>query len=138
MPGKGPTNNHRDISGMATMKVHFTSCVQDSRDYGSDDEYIVSRVFFSIECEGLQYTGLHADIKQAVDDDIETDSLEVTLPQGYDGPISDVAFRRAVGQYYRSLVGSDRSGYQTSMENIRMRDNTFLMPCSLEFPLFGS
>ncbi len=120
------------------MKVHFTSCVQDSRDYGSDDEYIVSRVFFSIECEGLQYTGLQADIKQAVDDDIETDSLEVTLPQGYDGPISDEGFRRAAGAYYRMLLGRGGTGIQSGISNTRMRDNTFLMPCSFEFPLFGS
>lgn len=123
---------------MASMKVNFTSCVQDSQDYGSDDEYMVSRVFFSIECEGLHYTGLHADIKQAVDGNVETDPLEVTLPHGYDGPISYEAFRRAVSQYYRSLVASDGYGNQIGGKNIRMRDNTFLMPRSVEFPLAGS
>ena len=135
---QGANHSHSDIADMATMTVNFTSCVQDSEDYGSDDQVIVSRVFFSIECEGLLYTGLHADIKQAVDSHFETDPLEVTLPHGYDGPISYEAFRRAVSQYFRALVACDGFGQQKGVGNIRMRDNTFLMPRSFEFPLAGS
>ncbi len=122
---------------MATMRVNFASCVHDSVDYGSDDQYIVSRVFFSIRCEGLLYPGLHADIKHPVDGDFETVPFEITLPHGYDGPISREGFRRAVVQYYRMLVGDDGVGIHTGNGELRMRDHTFLLPRSFEFPLGG-
>ena len=120
---------------MATMRVNFASCVQDSRDYGSDDQYVVSRVFFSIWCGGQRYTGLYSDIKHPVDADIETNLLEITLPHGYDGPISSAAFRRSVGQYYRSLIGRGVLGARIGESCTRMCDNTFLVPRSFEFPL---
>ncbi len=120
---------------MTTRRVNFASCVQDSEDYGSDDDHIVSRVFFCIWYEGLRHPGLHADIKHAVDADVETDRLEITLPHGYDGPISAEGFRRVVGQYYRLLLGRAGSGIRAGKCGTRMRDNTFLMPRSFEFPL---
>ncbi len=123
---------------MATMRVNFESCVHDSVDYGSDDQYMVSRVFLSIWCEGLEYTGLHADIKHPVDGDVETDLLEITLPQLYDSSNSPAGFRRAVGQYYRMLVGCSRVVIHTGNGNLRMRNHTFLLPSSFEFPLAGS
>lgn len=120
---------------MARMKVNFASCLYDSRDFGSDDQHIVSRVFFSIWCEGLRYSGLHADIRHRVDGDLDTDPLEITLPHGYDGPISPEGFRRAVGVYYRTLVGGGGVGIHTGNGTLRMRDHTFLLPRSFEFPL---
>ena len=125
------------MSNVAIMKVNFASCVHDSVDFGSDDQHIVSRVFFSIWCEGLRYAGLHADIKHPVDGDFENDAFEITLPHGYDGPISPEGFRRAVGQYYRSLIDGIGLGFQTVGGNIRMRDHTYLLPRSFELPLGG-
>lgn len=120
---------------MATMKVNFASCVHDCIEYGSDDQNIVSRVFLSICCEGLRYSSLHADITHPVAGDLDSDPLEVTLPHGYDGPISPSAFRRAVGHYYRSLVGGGGLGIHTGNGSRRMHDHTFLLPRSFEFPL---
>jgi len=34
---------------MSKAKIIFYKCVQDSQDYGSDDEHMVSRVFFNLE-----------------------------------------------------------------------------------------
>ena len=126
------------MSDLATMRVRFTSCAYDSQDYGSDDQYIVSRVFFSLWCEGVRYSGLHADIKHPVDGDFETDPLEITLPHGYEGQISPEGFRRAVGQYYRLLVGRGvELGFQDRTGMFKMRDNIFLGPRSFKFPLGG-
>lgn len=122
------------MAGMS-LKVNFASCVYDSEEYGSNDQQIVSRVFFNFWCEGLRYTGLHADIKHSVDGDLETDPLEITRPRDYDGPISLEAFQRAVGQYYRSLVGGGEPGNDLANSKTRMRDHTFLVPRSFEFPL---
>ena len=73
-----------------------------------------------------------------VDGDIEASPLEITLPHGYDGPISCSAFRRAVGQYYRSLVDRGVLGTRSGEDNTRKRDNTFLVPRSFEFSLGGN
>ena len=34
---------------MAKVKITFHKCIQDSQEYGSNDEHMVSRIFFSIE-----------------------------------------------------------------------------------------
>lgn len=34
---------------MSKAKIIFHKCVQDSQDYGSDDEHMVFRVFFNLE-----------------------------------------------------------------------------------------
>ncbi len=45
---------------MTTMKVNIFICVQDSENYASDYEHIVSRVSYFIWCEGLR----HQDARQ--------------------------------------------------------------------------
>ena len=121
---------------MPTMTVHFDRCTQDSQDYGSDDQHMVSRVFLRIDCEGRRYTGLHADVKQAVGSDFETEPLEISGPHDYVGSLNYRAFREAVEDYYTSLVGSSGSGIRIAGGgNIRMRDNTFIMPRSYAIPV---
>jgi len=123
---------------MATMTVHFDRCIQDSQDYGSDDQHMVSRVFLHIDCEGEQFAGLHADIKQTVGGDFETDPLEISRPHGYDGPLNYRAFREITEEYFRSLIGRSGSAFRIEGgSTVRMRDNTFVMPKSYEIPLAG-
>ncbi len=89
--------------------ITFSRCVQDSQDYGSDDEHMISRVFFDLEVDGHAYPGLHVDIKQAV------------------GSFNYTAFRDAVERYYRGLVGSTGSGIRIQGgTDIRMRNSTFV------------
>ena len=68
------------------MKVKFNSLLQDSQDLGSDDEHMVSRVFFDLEFRGETFIGLHADVKQTVGARFESAPLEVSKPDGYHGP----------------------------------------------------
>ena len=49
----------------------FQRCVQDSQEFGSDDEHMVSRVFFGLEIGGNAYHDLHVDIKQTVGSEFE-------------------------------------------------------------------
>jgi hypothetical protein len=90
---------------MPIAKIRFHRCIQDSQDYGSDDEHMVSRVFLTVEAEGRAYTDLTVDIKQAVGESFEQGVLEVSRPRGYDGALDYAEFRRAVEAYFRSLVG---------------------------------
>ncbi|MGH9385622.1 MAG: hypothetical protein ACRD2N_15175 [Vicinamibacterales bacterium] len=99
----------------------FTMCVQDSQDYGSDYEHMVSRVFFDLVVNGKRHPGLHADLKQVVGSNYETGDIEVGQPVGYRGPFNHIAFRAAAERYFRSLVGSSGSGIRIQgASNIRM------------------
>ena len=96
---------------MKKCKVIFLTCVQDSQDYGSDDEHMVGS-------------------------DIETGIIEVGPPKGYDGSFDYIAFRDAAEKYYRSLVGSPgRVIHIEGGSNIHMRNNTLIQEMIFEFEL---
>jgi hypothetical protein len=119
---------------MAIAQVVFDKLVQDSQDYGSTDEHMVSRVFFTLELDGKTHNGLYADIKQIVGSSFEIASLEVSSPQGYSGPFNHEAFRKAAEAYYRSLVGRSGSGIRIQGGgSARMRDNKFFKKELVEF-----
>lgn len=117
---------------IATITIH--RLIQDSQDYGSNDEHMVSRVFFEMEIEGKKYADLYADIKQPVGGSFETSPLEVSSPPNYKGPFNYEAFRAIVERYYRGLVGATGSGIRISGgSNIRMRNNTFVQSLTAQF-----
>ncbi len=119
---------------MAKAKVIFQKLIQDSQDYGSDDQHMVSRAFFTVNIEGNVTEDAYVDIKQPVGSDFETTPLEVSKPVGYNGPFNYEAFRQATEGYYRSLVGSQGSGIHISGGgNIRMQNNTFIQQAVAEF-----
>ena len=119
---------------MTTAKLSLNKLIQDSQDYGSNDEHMVSRVFFDIEIEGTKHEGIYADIKQPIGSSFESSPLEVSSPANYRGAFNYEAFRSIVEQYYRSLVGAGGSGIRISGgSNIRMRNNTFIQPATAEF-----
>ncbi len=119
---------------MAKAKVIFQKLIQDSQDYGSDDQHMVSRAFFSVDVEGNVTQEAYVDIQQTVDTDFESTPLEVSKPVGYSGPFNYQAFRQAAEAYYRSLVGGKGSGIRiTGGGNIRMRNNTFIQQAVVEF-----
>jgi hypothetical protein len=124
---------------MAQAKITLLSLVQDSQEYGSDDEYMVSRVFFDLEIDGTKYQGPHCDVKQIVGSSFETSPLEVSAPTGYKGPLNHHAFQEIVEHYYRGLVGSQGQGIRiTGGSNIRMQNNTFIQPSEATFEVHVS
>lgn len=124
---------------MAKVKITFQKCIQDSQEYGSNDEHMVSRVFFNIEVDGENKGEFSADVKQTVGGDYETTPLEVGIPKDYKGPLSYQPFRQAVEDYYRSQVGSSGRGIHIEGgSNIRMYNNTFIATKIIEFQAEGS
>ena len=114
--------------------VTFTRCVQDSQEYGSDNEHMVSRVFFDLDVDGRPSAGLWVDLKQVVGSDFETGPIEVGKPHGYCGPFNYLAFRDAAERYYRSLVGSTGSGiHLQGGAKVRMQNNVFVMGMVVTF-----
>lgn len=123
------------MGGLMLASGEFYKCIQDSQDLGSDDEFMVSRVFFTLNIDGKIYD-CHANLKQTVGSNFETGTIEVGPPIGYNGPFNHMAFRDEAEKYFRSLVGSNASGIRIGggCSNIRMRNNTFgvIMPFQLD------
>ncbi|MBF0227911.1 MAG: hypothetical protein HQK76_20905 [Desulfobacterales bacterium] len=95
---------------------------------------MVSRAFFDLKIGEQTYKDLSVDIKQQVGSNFETSVLEISKPNGYDGPFNHQAFRDAVENYYRKLVGSSGSGIRISgASNIQMRNNTFVQEIHVDF-----
>jgi len=119
---------------MSTAKVTFKKIIQDSQEYGSDDESMVSRIFFDLEMEGQIHVDLRVDIKQTVGSDFETAPLEIGPPQGYDGPFNYDAFRAEAEEYYRESFGSRGTAIHIEGgSNIRMMNNTVIRKKVAEF-----
>jgi hypothetical protein len=121
---------------MVKANILFHKCLQDAQEYGSNDEFMVSRIFFSLQLPNKQINDIYTDIKLTVGDQYEGGIIEVSQPQGYSGPFSYSAFRDAVEKYYRHLVGSSASGIRISGgSNIRMYNNWFSMPMTAEIEI---
>ena len=121
---------------MPTATATFFKIIQDSQEFGSDDEHMVSRIFFNLEIDKTKYPNLYADIKQTVGSSYESGPLEVSPPHGYDGPFNFEAFREAVEQRYRSQVGSKGRGYRiVGGSNIRMWNNVSTFTVVVQFDL---
>ena len=91
---------------MPQISVTFHKLIQDSQEFGSDDEPMVSRVFFTIEVEGESYPDLYCDLKQTVGSDFESGPIEVGTPKGakYSGPFKYDAFRDAVEDFSEGML----------------------------------
>jgi len=118
----------------AKFRITFHRCVQDSQEYGSNAEHMVSRVFFTLAVNGKNVGDYEADLKQTVGDDFESGSIEVSKPHGYDGAWNHAKFSDAASKYFRSLVGSQGTGIRiTNSTNIRMQNNKFGKEWTVEF-----
>ena len=117
-------------------KVRLNECVQDSQDYGSDDEHMISRVFFDVESEEKTHNGCYVAIKQAVGGTFEENPIEVGRPQNLPIRLNYEQFRAEIERYFRSLVGGQGSGIRIEgATNIRMRNNRFRRPKIVEIEI---
>src|SRR3970040_173173 len=64
---------------MPIAQIMFHKLIQDSQDYGSNDEHMVSRVFFDMKIEDKVYTD-YANIKQPIGSNYEATPLEISKP----------------------------------------------------------
>jgi hypothetical protein len=119
---------------MVKGKLIFTGIMQASQEYGTDDEHMVSRVYFDIEIEGKPQRGLYVDVKQAVGSSFEGGPIEVSLPKGYKGPISYTTFRDEVERYYRDSFGSSGRAFRFGPgSHVVFRNNLVQMVKVVEF-----
>jgi hypothetical protein len=114
------------------MEIVFEACVQDAPEYGSDEEGMVSRVFFWIKrpnappgdfwtdlrsAAGDKFADMrisvpadymgpmaHADVRQRVGADLEMDPAEVGPPQDCPAQLNKDEFSRQAMLFFRSLA----------------------------------
>ena len=109
-------------------QITFYKCIQDSQEFGSNNEHAVSRVFFTVTVNGktLEY---FCNVLQDYGSSFsyETDPLQVSNPFSKDTKINYEQFRSAADSYYRKCVGSNASGISIGegCTDIRMQGNTF-------------
>ena len=120
---------------MAAFKVTFHKLIQDSQDYGSDDEHMVSRVFFSLDVDGKKVGDFFADLKQVVGGSADGGDIEVGPPHGYDGSFNHQGFADAARRYFQINVGSQASGIRLGpgVRGLRMRNNTVVRDAECNF-----
>lgn len=118
---------------MAQGKLVFHQIIQDSQDFGGDDQHMVSRAFFNVELENRTLKGLHSDIKQTVGTDYETSLLEVDFPEAIRGLIPYGVFRKHVERYYRDSFGASGRMFRIGPgAQVRMRHNIVRMVKEIE------
>jgi len=93
---------------MASFKLTFRSCIRDSEEFGSNDDQMVSRVFFTLAVDGTVVGDFSADLKQFVPEGGESGQIEVVTPIGFDGSFDTEQFVDAVRDYFDDLVGHHR------------------------------
>lgn len=114
---------------MVKGKLLFTQIHQASQELGTDDEHMVSRVFFDLLVGTERQRGLYADVKQTVGSSFEGGPIEVSFPKGFNGRLNYDQFRRHVEAYYRSAVGSAGRGIRVGGgSSVIMRNNIFAFP----------
>jgi hypothetical protein len=119
---------------MPSFRVTFRGCVQDSEEYGSNDDYMVSRVFFTLAVDGEVVGDFSADLKQVAGGDVERGDIQVSRPSGYDGPFDAQKFSDAIRDYFLGLVKHHRRAIQIAgVGYVRMHNNRFDVEQVFEF-----
>ena len=77
------------------MELVFEACVQDAPEYGSDEDWMVSRIFFWIKRPNAAPGDYWADLRSVAGDRFE--KMRIPVPADYMGPMAHVDVRQRVG-----------------------------------------
>ena len=121
-------------------KIEFYKCIQDSQELGSDNEHVISKIFFSFTFN--EKTSHYCpNIHQSYGSNFsyESDPLQVTNPFPIGFLINYEQFRNSAESYYRMCVGEHGFGIRISGgTNIRMMNNTVLLSYSVSIEINGN
>jgi hypothetical protein len=81
---------------LVPLQLTFEAGVQDAQEYGSNDVWMVSRVFFWILREGSPPGDFWADLRSLAGS--KFDRIKIPLPANYTGPMAYVDLRQPVGE----------------------------------------
>lgn len=109
---------------MSKITLEFYKCIQDSQEFGSDNEHMMSRVFFTLD--GKPY---ECNIRQPYGGNFSSEEtpIEVETPQELKRVVNYLEFRDAVESYFREIIGGQGHGIRITgnVSNIRMMNNIF-------------
>ena len=115
------------------MIINFKGCLQNSQVLGTNNEHMVSKLYFSINGENYECI-----IRQphGSNNSFDEDPIEVETPEKLKGKINYGVFRGVAENYYRSLIGSSGGGIRVGpgSRNITMSNNTVMQPWNVEIP----
>lgn len=118
---------------MSQATIYYRRAVVDGQEYGSNDEYMVSRIFFDMLVDGKRHENLYSDVKQTVGAEFEKAPLEVTRPVGLKGAFNYEAFRQETESYYRNLFGKTGRAVRTANGcSVRVRNCLFEIPKTVQ------
>lgn len=120
---------------MAKVRLTINKCVQDSQQYGSDDDFMISRMFFSVQSPSGQRFDGYVNLKQVVGSGSDEGAIEVSAPLEYSGPsFNHQVFTKEVTACFQDLVGRNASAIRlgSGTKNVRMRNNTFVLNHSFD------
>ena len=91
---------------MKKAKMIFNKCVLDSKDFGSDEKNMISRVYYDLHVDGRTHRNLHTDIKQLAGSDLEGKITDMkNVPDDKVGINNKRKVYDLIEKYYRSLGG---------------------------------
>jgi hypothetical protein len=124
---------------MPVLNVNIQECILDSQEYGSTDQHMVSRVFFTIGADDKPPTEDHCDIKQVVGSTYSPNSVEVGHPAKYKGPYDHEKFASEVAEYFCKLVNSKGAVFSLGeATSVRMMNTRFTVPHRFTFNAEGA
>jgi hypothetical protein len=91
---------------MPNFRVKFHKVLQNSQELGSDDEHMVSQVFFTLEVDGESVGEHTATLKQTVGSDFDEANIEVGPPSNYEGTFDHEGFSTVARQYFNNNIGA--------------------------------
>ena len=122
-----------------TGKLIFERVLQNSQELGTDNEHLVSRIFYYLVIPDGEIKGIYSDVKLSPGAEFSSDPLEVTMPKALEGIVGYNVLRREVEKYYRDNVGATGRNIRISpgATGIVMMDNTLVMRKEVEVELLG-
>ena len=121
------------------IRLLFRKCIQDSQEFGSNDEHMMSRVFFLIEVDGAVQGEFFATIQQTVGTSYAEGPInQVEAPRSieegrkYTGPLDYGEYRAEVESYFRKCVAQGIR-FSGGGKNTRMFHNGFHLTDTAEF-----
>ena len=95
---------------MARIELTFERLEHDVSDYGSDEETVGARAFFSTKRDGVLEGSFHADLSYPADDDVKTAEIAVDKPEGDRRPVPQDAFEEDAAAWARALIAAGNLG----------------------------
>lgn len=121
---------------MKKAKIIFFKCIYDSQEFGSDDEYLVSRVFFNLEYDGIASDSF-AQVKQPAGSSCNEKFIEVSFPDRIPDYFNLDNLTDAVKAYYMRLVGARgcfiKVGDSSISARIQTMNKSYLMTHEEQF-----